>query len=320
MSDTIQQEGVEIQDLGTYEDLQVQPVNSWDLTQTTFIIPLRIESVDRMRNITTTLIYLLRNFDTQIIIKEQDVESIFLKSVVPMLDQALSPEKMSKIHHIFEESEEEVFHRTRLLNDMLMLVETPVVCNYDCDVLLPMNNYILAQNAILYGWIPPNEPDATPEPVKCVYPYGYGDYQYQLRVNDEDCTRFINSNFNFNAFQQHATLYDAKFGFVQFFDTKEYLRLGGENEGFIAYGYEDDERYIRFNTCSQVLRLNDLVYHMEHRRTPNSWFNNPHIEENRSLWEELRNFGKTKFEEYYKNPPYMKYRGVLNGKRRGMND
>lgn len=320
MSETIHQEGVEIQDLGMYEDLQIQPVNSWDLTKTTFIIPLRIESVDRMRNITTTLVYLLRNFDTQIIIKEHDVESIFLKSVVPMLDEALPPEKMEKIHHIFEESDDKVFHRTRLINDMLMLVETPVVCNYDCDVLLPMNNYILAQNAILTGWVPPNDPEATPEPVKCVYPYGCGEYQYQLRVTDEDCTRFINSNFNFNAFEKNATLYDAKFGFVQFFDTEEYLRLGGENEGFVAYGYEDDERYTRFNMCSQVLRLNDLIYHMEHRRTPNSWFNNPHIEENRELWEELRNMGKEEFEKYYTNPQYMLIRRVINGKRQGKDD
>ena len=37
---------------------------SYDLTNCTFIIPLRIETADRMRNITTSLIYLLSNFDT----------------------------------------------------------------------------------------------------------------------------------------------------------------------------------------------------------------------------------------------------------------
>ena len=72
MAEKIVQEGVEITDLGMYEDLQIQPINSWDLTSTTFIIPLRCETADRIRNITTTLIYLLRNFDTQIIIKEHD--------------------------------------------------------------------------------------------------------------------------------------------------------------------------------------------------------------------------------------------------------
>ena len=54
MAEKIVQEGVEITDLGMYEDLQIQPINSWDLTSTTFIIQLRCETADRSRNITTT--------------------------------------------------------------------------------------------------------------------------------------------------------------------------------------------------------------------------------------------------------------------------
>ena len=60
MAEKIVQEGVEIPALGMYEDLQIQPINSWDLTSTTFIIPLRCETADRIRNITTTLVYLQR--------------------------------------------------------------------------------------------------------------------------------------------------------------------------------------------------------------------------------------------------------------------
>ena len=128
MADVVIEEGVEIPDLGAYENLQIQPINSWDLTKTTFIIPLRCESADRIRNVTTTLIYLLRNFDTQVIIKEHDFESIFIEQVVPMLEEVLTSKQLANIHHIFEKAEDKVFHRTKLLNDMLMLVETPVVC------------------------------------------------------------------------------------------------------------------------------------------------------------------------------------------------
>lgn len=315
MSKTIEQEGIEIENLGMYEDLQIQPVNSWDLSKTTFIIPLRIESADRMRNVTTCLIYLLRNFDTQIIIKEHDLESIFLSKVVPMLDMALPVDKISKIHHIFEKADPDntAFHRTRLLNDMLMLVKTPVVVNYDCDILLPVNSYILAQNTIING----HSPDGIvePEPVKCIYPYGYGDYQRQLTIDDNDVTRFINSNFNFSAFNGKAKVYDAKFGFCQFFDTEEYIRLGGENEGFIAYGYEDDERYVRFNQCSNVMRMNELVFHMEHTRSENSWFHNPYIEQNRALWEKLKVKTRKQQIQYYTNIDYMTARGVVDGVR-----
>lgn len=309
MADTIIQEGVEIPDLGMYEDLQIQPLNSWDLTKTTFIIPLRCETPDRIRNITTSLVYLLKNFDTQVIVKEHDKESIFLKEVVPMLDQVVPPIKMHNIHHIFEETEDFVFHRTKIINDMLMLVETPVVCNYDADILLPMNTYIQAQNVILNGY--------KDEEIKVVYPYGYGEFQYQLFMDDNDATRFVNSNFNFGAFQGKANSYDAKFGFCQFFDTKEYIKFGAENEGFIAYGYEDDERYHRFNTCSKVLRINEPVFHMEHGRTKNSWFNNEHIENNRSLWLKLSKMTRKQLVDYYSNPDYMTVRGVKDGVKDG---
>ena len=40
-----------------------------DLSNATFIIPLRIESSDRMRNIVTLLCYLFENFDTNVIVK-----------------------------------------------------------------------------------------------------------------------------------------------------------------------------------------------------------------------------------------------------------
>ena len=35
-----------------------------DLTKATFIIPIRIESEDRLRNVITTTAFLLENFDT----------------------------------------------------------------------------------------------------------------------------------------------------------------------------------------------------------------------------------------------------------------
>ena len=187
---------------------------------------------------------------------------------------------------------------------MLWMVDTPDVANYDCDILLPKTSYAYAINLIKNGT--PREDGSTYYP-KCVYPYGLGTFQAQIHTDDDEISEFINSKFDFEKFQKWRP-YDAKYGFVQFFDTEEYRRLGGENEGFIAYGYEDDERYHRFNTCSTVARMNENVFHLEHKRTSNSWFNNPHIEANRSLWEKLMSCEKPELELYYKNVPYVKTR------------
>ncbi len=48
-----------------------------DLSNATFIIPIRIESDDRLRNVVTSIAFLVENFDTNIIVKEVDKESVF---------------------------------------------------------------------------------------------------------------------------------------------------------------------------------------------------------------------------------------------------
>ena len=275
-----------------------------DLKDTTFCIPLRIETQDRMRNIITSLIYLLRGFDTNVIVKEYDSKSTFRDSVVPILQSALPEYNLNNMNHIFEETDEYTFHRTRLLNDMTMMADTPIVVNYDSDILLPKESYVLASQTIRDG------------KAKCVYPYGYGEYQYQVFADDDAVTEFVNSNFNFDAFTQ-TRQYDAKFGFCQWFDRKEYIRLGMENENFISYGYEDDERFTRFSQLSTVARVEDAVYHLKHRRTSNSWFNNPHIEANRDLFNKLSKMSPEKMLQYYTNQSYMANRGIIHGTKIG---
>jgi hypothetical protein len=296
------------------KELEVLEQEYVSLRDATFLIPLRIETDDRMRNIITSLIYLLRNFDTTVIVKEYDSVSTFEQSVLPQLEQALTEDQLKNLIHVFEKTDEYIFHRTRLINDMVMMAETPIVVNYDSDIILPKHVYVQAVDLILNGYKNPDFSASEPEPVRVVYPYGYGEYQRQVFFDDEQASNFVNSNFNFLAFTNTRS-WDAKFGFCQFFDKEEYIRLGLENENFVSYGYEDDERYNRFNQLSHVVRIDDAVYHLEHKRTSNSWFNNPHIEENRSLYEMLARMSAESILRYYRNQPYLQKRGIIRGKK-----
>ena len=64
-----------------------------DLSQATFIIPIRIESPDRLRNVVTTTAFLLENFDTNIIIKEVDAEPEY----DPELPGSKAPEPVQEV-------------------------------------------------------------------------------------------------------------------------------------------------------------------------------------------------------------------------------
>ena len=271
-----------------------------DLKDTTFMIPLRVETQDRMRNAITILTYLLRGFNTNVMVLENDSNPTFKENVLPVLEQSVPAFNLKNLNYMYEETEEYMFHRTRMLNDMTMKADTDIVVNYDTDILLPKNVYSQACQVIRDGT------------ASFVYPYGMGNYQFQVQATDEQVTNFINSNFNFLAFTSKRQ-WDAKFGFVQFCDRKEYIRLGMEIEDFKAYGYEDDERFQRFSRLSKVYRIEDMVWHLEHERTSNSWFNNPHIEDNRKLYEKLIKLKPKELLKYCQTQQYMRDRNIIAG-------
>ena len=57
----------------------------------TFLIPLKLESEDRVRNIITVLVYLLSKFDAKILVQEHDTENKFDKLVMPYLNKRFGP-------------------------------------------------------------------------------------------------------------------------------------------------------------------------------------------------------------------------------------
>jgi predicted glycosyltransferase involved in capsule biosynthesis len=80
----------------------------------------------------------------------------------------------------------------------------------------------------------------------------------------------------------------SKYGHCVFANTKKYRKCGGENENFIGYGPEDQERENRFITLKyNVSRVDNLVYHFEHSRTPFSNGDNKYYDPNHKLCVEL---------------------------------
>jgi len=270
----------------------------FDLSRATFIIPIRIESDDRLRNVITSICFLLSNFNATIIVKEVDSVSAFKERALPQIEEFCGD--TSKLIHIFEPSESQSFHRQRVLNDMIMMSGTDIVVNYDCDIILPVESYVKAYEQILSG-------DAD-----VVYPYGDGNYQIQVFADDQLVTNFLVNDFDFKALQGRSNIFDAKYGFVQFFKREVYIEGGLENENFVAYAPEDVERYHRYTTLGyDVKRIDNVVYHLEHVRTPNSWFNNPHMQSNNAEWEKIQKMDKDTLKKYITSQDY--YRARING-------
>ena len=232
-------------------------MNTSDVTA---IIPLRIDSEDRLKNLQTTVSFLLKFFDFKIIIKEVDVvQNVFLP-------------KNNRLKYIFEFSENKYFHRTKILNDMLLLVDTKYTVNYDCDILLPQNNCYDALKLLNDGY-------------DLVYPYKKGVFLGEWKFKDEDLSNFLSAsdtkllNTLINKYQLrgfHPGLSVFKelnlgeiytTGGIQFFNTQSYINGFGENELFIDWGPEDQERLYRFYILGYKVGWidNGLVCHMAHK-------------------------------------------------------
>jgi len=102
----------------------------------------------------------------------------------------------------------------------------------------------------------------------------------------------------------------SQYGHVQFFNRQSYISGGMENENFKGSSPEDKERFFRFTTLGyKVGRIDDYVYHLEHKRNNNSWptsyHSNPYMSENIKLWEELQTLNKEQLRQYYSNQSYI---------------
>jgi hypothetical protein len=99
----------------------------------------------------------------------------------------------------------------------------------------------------------------------------------------------------------------SEYGHCQFFNTESYKKGGMENEGFISYAPEDQERGYRFKTLGYSVEWgNSYVYHIEHTRGINSSSINPMMSENNLLFSYIKSLSKEGLSLYYKNQEYIK--------------
>lgn len=263
--------------------------------QVDFLLPSRIESDDRLRNVITSVTFLLSNFpESKVYIKEVDKQSNFKQHALPVISKYTDT---NNLVHIFEKSEEQFFHKTRILNDLLLSSNSDIVYNYDVDIVLPKESIIAAYQAI-----DNNQCDA-------VYPFGCGVYQWAVEYSEELMNYMLKSNFDLDYIRKKSSRRASTIGWGQMIKRKTYIDAYMWNENFISWGAEDCEFYYRLNCLGyRVGRVNDDIYHFEHGRTFNSHYHNPKFMDNHNLWNWIRNRDKNELVSYYETQEYVKNR------------
>jgi hypothetical protein len=246
-----------------------------DLKDVTFTIPVFYDHPDRKQNLDLSVCLLQHYFDTNIIVQEN--KSAGLEHIAEYVD--------------YYQSNHPVFHRTKMLNEMAEIATTDIIVNWDCDIILPPLQIWKAVQAIRKG-------------ADMVFPYDgrfarmprqvwYKDLCHWLDIGIIGNTQFngMGSNDNHNSV-----------GGAVFWNKESNLKAGGENENFISFGAEDQERVIRAEKLGlRIERIKGCLYHLNHWVGVNSTTSNPYFIANREEFEKVKEMSKDELLDYIKN-------------------
>jgi len=223
-----------------------------NLEDVTFLIPVRLDSVQRIENLLATIQSLTKYFNTNIIILES---TSFNNGILYKL-------LIHNIKYIFVEDKDPVFYRTKYLNQMIREVKTPFLAVWDSDVIV---DKIQITNAL--EKLRSNEADIA-------YPYNG-----QFYDTSDIIRRLYLKRKNINILHKNSCrmflIYGSNHkggGFIA--NTEKYKQAGMENENFYGWGPEDTERYERWIKLRyNIYHSPGCMFHLSHPRDLNGQFN-----------------------------------------------
>ena len=224
-------------------------MNKTDLTDVSFLIPVRIDSKARLENLHEVLTFLKRHFDTTIIVLEADKGE--------QVKSNLTDKK------IFIKDSDAIFHRTKYINRMIREAATRYLAVWDTDVILPFKQVADSVLQLRQG------------KADMVFPYDGHFYDVSSIL------RKVYLEFkDVNILEKNKEKMKLKYGSHSvggaFLVNKQvYEEAGLENEHFYGWGPEDAERVKRMEILGgKIARVAGNLYHLSHPRKSSSCYYN----------------------------------------------
>lgn len=236
-----------------------------DLKDVTFVIPFHKDSEDRIENLECILKFIQSNFHTNIILVESYEQQPCARGLAFSGDGML---------YIPVKQDGKIFHRTKIINTGIKACKTKYFCNYDTDVVFPIQNIVKAVEMLRDG-------------VQVSYPYD-GRFMDIKRSYITD-----------GIIDEHVSFATESVGGAVFLNKDAYWKAGYENENIYGWGYEDCCRYARFYTLGySIARTEGKCWHITHSRGINSSNLNPHDAANKKEYEKVKAMNKEALEKY----------------------
>lgn len=222
-----------------------------DLTDVTFLILVRLDSIERLENILCITERLTYYFKTNIVVREADsYNNGILKSLLN-----------KQIYYEFIEDKDPVLYKTRHINLMSVSVKTSYLAIWDADIIVDKKvvadcmdklrkkeaDVVYPYNGICFD---------IPDIIKNVF-FRRKDHRFLLRHKNK-----------MDRLYSHLLT-----GGAVIVNRKMYIAAGMENEKHYGWGNDDSDRYNRFVVLGyKIYRVNVPLFHLSHFRSNNSQF------------------------------------------------
>jgi hypothetical protein len=215
----------------------------------TFIIPLRIESLERLENTIASIHAILADFSTHItVIEAARTPSYLLKELLPQ-----------QVKHIFIEDNDDIFYRTKYLNHVTRQTPTAYLAIWDSDVIVHSRQIFAALEWLRNGL--------------CDFAFPYDGVFIDTGVEPRSnylCNQGIDMLMG-TISQMHPPYGMSATGGGFLVNADTYRDCGMENERFYGWGPEDGERVKRWQILGRKIgRTPGPMFHLSHPRGINS--------------------------------------------------
>lgn len=235
----------------------------FDLSDVTFTIPFKQDTNDRLENLEAVTQYLLAHFTISLAIGGP--------------------------------GENPVFHRTQILNKMAQEAPTPIIANWDTDVMVPIVQILEAVRAIREGR------------AQMVFPYD-GRFARVPRTDFHIDQDTAHRDLSTMAGKMYRGMYKGDIdsvGGAVLWDKDTFLHIGGENENFIDYGPEDVERVTRAKKLGiKIHRVTGVLFHIDHQVPKGSQKDNPQYKANEEELRKIQGMGSKALQKYIASWPW----------------
>lgn len=220
-----------------------------DLKDVTFFFVVRLDSIERLENLIITTNYIIRSFNTNIIVLEAaHYRNGFLKALLN-----------KNITYVYVEDKDPILYKTKYFNLLTKQYLNSIIAIWDAD--------ILANKDAIYDCIikirTGNADVALPFNGQCL------DVPKAIRnvfIKKKDFRILLKSK------SKMSLLYDRLLvGGGIFINREKYISSGMENENYYGWGNEDFDRFYRFQLLNYIIYRTDVhLFHLSHPRSINS--------------------------------------------------